>query len=129
VRRRNQIFPLNAMQTPEPVLLDSVTSVGPEHAGRWIVTGSHGGASAALYASKVRAQLYVFNDAGLGKDGAGIAALALLQAAGQPAVMVAHASVRIGDAADTWASGVISHVNDAAAQRGWRPAQPLRPAI
>lgn len=108
------------------VLLDSVAAVGPEHAGRVVVTGSHGGASAAAYALRVPARLFVFNDAGVGKDGAGIAALDLLQAAGQPAAAVAHTSARIGDAADTWASGVISHLNEAATRLGLAAGEPLR---
>ena len=92
-------------------LLDSIAQVSAEHAGAVVITGSHGGASAAHYAQAVRAALYVFNDAGVGKDRAGIAALELLDAQGIAAVTVAHDSARIGDAHDSLASGVVSHVN------------------
>ncbi len=113
----------------EVVLLDSVTEVTPAHAGRVVVTGSHGGLSAGRYAMEVRARLYVFNDAGIGKDDAGIAALAMLDAVGQPAAAVAHTSARIGEAADTWNGGVISRVNAAARAAGYRTGQALRAAV
>lgn len=110
---------------PPLVLLDSVTQVGPDAAGKLVVTGSHGGASVVPYARAVRAWLYVFNDAGIGKDGAGIAALDMLQAEGIAAATVAHASARIGEAADSWAHGVVSRVNDPAARLGLEVARPL----
>ena len=111
------------------VLLDSVTEVTAASAGRVVVTGSHGGASAGRYALAVRARLYVFNDAGIGKDEAGIAALAMLDAERQPAVSVAHTSARIGEAADTWACGIVSRVNAAAAALGYRAGEVLRDAV
>lgn len=111
------------------VLLDSVTEVTSAHGDRFVVTGSHGGQSAGRYALAVNARLYVFNDAGIGKDEAGIAALAMLDAAARPAVAVAHTSARIGEAADTWSGGVISRVNAAAAVLDYREGEPLRSAI
>jgi hypothetical protein len=111
---------------PGLVLLDSVTQVGLAHAGRLVVTGSHGGASVVRYARAVRAWLYVFNDAGVGKDGAGIAALDLLAADGIAAVTVAHTSARIGEALDSWEHGVVSRLNAIAAGRGLQAGTPLR---
>jgi hypothetical protein len=111
------------------VLLDSVTEVTPAHGDRVVVTGSHGGQSAGRYARAVRARLYVFNDAGIGKDDAGVAALAMLDAAGQPAVAVAHTSARIGEALDTWCGGVISRVNDAARGAGYEAGHVLRDTV
>jgi hypothetical protein len=114
---------------PEIVLLDSVAAVSAAQAGRVVVTGSHGGLSAAAYARQVPARLYVFNDAGIGKDEAGVAGLALLDAQGQPAVAVAHTSARIGAALDTLEAGVLSRVNDAAQALGLRPGMPVRRAL
>jgi hypothetical protein len=111
------------------VLLDSVTEVTSAHDHCFVVTGSHGGQSAGRYALAVKARLYAFNDAGIGKDGAGIAALAMLDAAGQAAVAVAHTSARIGEAADTWSRGVISRTNAAAAALGYHEGALLRRAI
>ena len=118
-----------AIAAPRLILLDSVTQVGPAQAGWLIVTGSHGGASVVPYARAVRGWLYVFNDAGVGKDGAGIAALELLQADGIAAAAVAHTSARIGEAADTWAHGVISRLNAAAAAFGLAAGAPLREQV
>jgi hypothetical protein len=67
----------------------------------------------------------VFNDAGVGLDGAGIAALPLLQAQGIAACTVAHDTARIGEAASTLATGVISHANAAAQALGARPGLAL----
>jgi hypothetical protein len=115
-----------AIAAPPLILLDSVTQVEPAHAGRLVVTGSHGGASVVPYARAVRAWLYVFNDAGVGKDNAGIAALELLQADGIAAATVAHTSARIGEAADSWEHGVVSQLNAAAVALGLQIGQPLR---
>jgi hypothetical protein len=111
---------------PRLVLLDSVTQVEFRHAGQLVVTGSHGGASVVPYARAVRAWLYVFNDAGVGKENAGIAALDLLDADGIAALAVAHTSARIGEALDTWQHGVVSHLNAAARALGLRTGAPLR---
>lgn len=114
------------IDAPGLVLLDSVTQVEFGHAGQLVVTGSHGGASVVPYARAVRAWMYVFNDAGVGKDGAGIAALELLAADGIAAVAVAHTSARIGEALDAWEHGVVSHLNAAAVTLGLRVGFPLR---
>jgi hypothetical protein len=114
---------------PALVLLDSVTQVEPRHEGCLVVTGSHGGASVVPYARAVRAWVYVFNDAGVGKDDAGIAALELLQADGIAAATVAHSSARIGEAADSWEHGVVTHMNDVAAALGLRAGRSLREQI
>jgi hypothetical protein len=123
-------MPHNALTVQGRVrLVDSITQIAPDDAGRWVVSGSHGGSSSASYALAVPLALAVFNDAGVGKDEAGIAALAMLQAQGRAAVTVSHDSARIGDARDAWAHGVVSRVNDAAAALGLAAGQPLQPAV
>ncbi len=110
-------------------LLDSVTEGGLEHAGQIVVTGSHGGVSAARYALQYRPFLVVFKDAGVGKDQAGIIGLDLLEEAGIAAVAVAHTSARIGEAKSTFEEGVISHANALARALGLKPGQKLEEAI
>ena len=66
-----------------------------------------------------------FNDAGVGKDAAGIAALAMLQERGVAAGTVAHASARIGDARDCWEHGVLSHLNAHARALGLKVGERL----
>jgi hypothetical protein len=103
------------------LLMDSITRVEPQDAGSVVVSGSHGGTSSGGFALEVPLALVFFNDAGVGKDAAGIAALAMLQRQQVPAACVAHTSARIGDAMDMWESGVVSHVNAAAAREGIAP--------
>ena len=100
------------------LVVDSITQLDAGDAGAVVVSGSHGGTSSAEFALAVPLRLVFFNDAGVGKDGAGIAALALLQARGAAAAMVAHDSARIGDALDAWQHGRVSHVNAAARSLG-----------
>ena len=111
------------------LLLDSITKIAPGDAGAVVVTGSHGGASVVAYALSVKLKLAVFNDAGVGKDRAGIAALDALQAKGVAAAAIAHTSGRIGDAADMWAHGVVSHVNAPAAALGLKPGENAQTAL
>lgn len=114
---------------PRLALLDSVTQTGAAHGDCVVVTGSHGGASVVRYARAAPARLFVFNDAGVGKDGAGIAALAMLEGDGIAAVAVSHDSARIGEAQDAWDHGVISAVNAPAQRLGLRHGQLLRAAV
>jgi hypothetical protein len=99
-------------------VVDSITQLDEHDQGCIAVSGSHGGVSSARYALAACPLLSVFNDAGGGKDDAGLAALALLQAQGLAACTVAHASARIGDAQSTLDDGIINHVNAAAARMG-----------
>lgn len=106
-------------------VLDSITEAVDGPPGQVVVSGSHGGVSAGRFAVEAGVRLAVFNDAGVGLDGAGIAALPLLQAHGIAACTVAHVTARIGEAASTLATGVISHANAAAAALGARPGLAL----
>ncbi len=115
-----------AIVAPVLVLIDSITQVSAAQAGALVVTGSHGGASVVPYARAVRAWLYVFNDAGIGKDRAGVAALPLLERDGIAAAAVSHASARIGEARDAWEGGVVSALNAPAAALGLRVGLALR---
>jgi len=110
-------------------LLDSVTEGGEEQTGAIVITGSHGGRSAAGYALRYRPLLVVFNDAGIGKDEAGVAGLGVLEDAGIAAAAVAHTSARIGEAKDTWESGVLSRVNAPAQALGLGPGMRVREAV
>lgn len=111
---------------PDVLVVDSITeAVGPGR-GRIVVSGSHGGISAARFALQAQVRLAVFNDAGGGRDRAGIAGLALLQDAGIAACTVSHDSARIGEARSTLDDGVISHANAAAEALGARAGARLR---
>ena len=97
-------------------------------AGKVLVAGSHGGVIAAYLGAKAGVHALVLNDAGLGKDRAGIAGLVYLEAIGMAAAAVDCKSARIGDGADMLARGVISHANVYAALCGVVAGQSCRDA-
>jgi len=111
------------------LLMDSITKLTPDDAGALIVAASHGGASAGECAAQVPVKLVIFNDAGVGKDRAGVAALDMLQQCGMAAATVAHTSARIGDAMDMWEHGQVSHVNVAAQAQGLAIGQNLKATL
>lgn len=110
-------------------VIDSISAVTREMHGQIVVTGSHGGISAAHLALAHPPALAVFNDAGMGLDNAGFKGLEILNAAGVAACTVSHETARIGEANSTLATGRISAVNSRAAQAGIRVAQTCGEAI
>jgi hypothetical protein len=116
--------------SPAPVVVaDSITRVaGAEARGAVIVNASHGGIYAAYLAAKLGAAAAIFNDAGVGRDRAGIAGLDYLQELGIAAATIGHDTARIGDGADMMARGVITHANALAAALGGRPGMSCRDA-
>lgn len=111
--------------------VDSASLILPADAGRIAVTGSHGGLPGGDSAKAVKAPLRcaVFNDAGVGIDGAGIGRLPVLEARGTAGVTVSAQSARIGEALSTYETGVISHVNAPARDLGARPGGALHDFI
>jgi len=125
---------MNKLVVAEPggkrvLLLDSITWIRSEDAGQIVITGSHGGRSAGEYAITIALALCCFNDAGVGKERAGIVALDMLQRRGVPCLAYSHNSARVGDARDAWRNGIISHVNASAATLGFTLGEILQPAI
>lgn len=111
------------------LLVDSITQLDADDAGAVVVCGSHGGASSGEVALRHGLRAVFFNDAGVGKDDAGIAALAMLQQRGVAGVAVSHTSARIGDALDAWQHGVVSFANDAARALGLQTGESTRAAL
>ena len=111
------------------VIMDSITKVTAEDDGSVVVSASHGGASSGEFALEVPLKAAFFNDAGVGKDSAGISALAMLQERGVAAGTVSHTSARIGESQDMWDEGVISHQNDRARALGLSVGASLREAL
>jgi len=102
-----------------PILTaDSITRVGPEAAAAVVVNGSHGGIYAAYLAGKLRVAAAIFNDAGVGRDRAGIAGLDYLEGFGIPAAAIGYNTARIGDGADMMARGLVTHANASARELG-----------
>jgi len=105
---------------PAITLLDSIALIDSSNAGTIVVTGSHGGRSAAGFVVDVSEKplAVFFNDAGCGKDNAGKVGLDMLQAIGVAAACYSHMSARIGDAQDGLDHGILTDMNDLAKQVG-----------
>lgn len=110
------------------LVLDSAGLVVAADAGHVLVTASHGGILGGKpeTAIKYPAAAAVYNDAGLGKDNAGISRLPALEARGIPAACVSHFSARIGDGMSTYDDGFISALNATAIRRGGLVGQSCR---
>jgi hypothetical protein len=115
--------------SPAPIVLDSVTYLQPEHRGSVGFCGSHAGSYAAYYAASKGMAAVILNDAGIGRERAGVAGLALLEKLGVPGAAISHLSARIGDGQDGVARGVLSTVNGPAAALGLAPGMTCKAAL
>jgi hypothetical protein len=105
------------------ILLDSITAIDASALNAVIVSGSHGGRSSTGFAinNPERPRIVFFNDAGVGKDNAGIFCLEAMQAKQLACACYAHTSARIGEAQDGYSHGVVSHANLLAIELGVHP--------
>jgi hypothetical protein len=110
------------------IALDSNGLVTGGDAGHIVVTGSHGGLLGGRAASAVKADVFaaIYNDAGIGIDGAGTSRLPALDLRGIAGATVSCFSARIGDGMSSWQDGYVSAINEAAARRGGRIGQSTR---
>ena len=111
-----------------PLTLDTATRAAANAAGRVVVCGSHGGVYPAWLLARARVRAALLNDAGIGKDGAGLGGLLWLEKLGIAACAVDHASARIGDATDMLANGRLSHANTVATALGCKAGMPCAEA-
>src|SRR5260370_25580598 len=91
------------MPTAPIVIADSITRIADEARGAVVVNASHGGVYAAYLAAKLGVAAAIFNDAGVGREGAGIGGLGYLQELGIPTATVGHPPARSRDGARTLA--------------------------
>lgn len=111
------------------LLVDSVTRLLPGSAGAVVVGGSHAGIYAAYRAAAAGAAAVVLNDAGVGRDRAGIAGLAWLDRIGRAGAAVDARTARIGVGRSTLEEGVVSAVNGSAAAAGVTVGMPCGEAV
>lgn len=116
-------------KTQRIVLVDSITQLEPEDRNQIVVSGSHGGISVVGFTLRHPPRIIFFNDAGVGKDGAGIQALSALEDHRISAATYSHMSARIGDAHDAWLHGVVSHANRSAQDNGIHIEETIRGLI
>src|SRR5437879_1368102 len=101
------------------VVLDSVTQcAGRVQAGDVLVAGSFAGALSLGLALPFGIRALIAHAAGVGKDEAGISALAVADGLGLPVAAVETMSALIGDGPSVPDEGVISHANAVARSRG-----------
>ncbi len=114
IRRSRQIHRPNK----EILLADSITHVvHPRDSGKVVICGSHGGYSAAVLALRGNIKGVIFNDAGGGKERAGVAGLDILNQYGIPAAAVDAFTAKIG-VADETEKGIVSYANALARSMG-----------
>ena len=113
----------------EPLVLDSVTHLTEEHRGAAAHCASHGGVYAGYFAAKMGIGGVILNDAGIGREAAGLAGVELLEKLSVPAATVSHRSARIGDGADGLARGKLSFVNATAQKLGLAVGMTCRDAL
>lgn len=113
------------------VCVDSVSLVTGEDVGQIVLSGSHGGIVSGQrnLAIRVAAAGAFYNDAGIGKDDAGVSRLPVLDEQRIAAATVTAASARIGDGRSTYESGILSRANATAAELGIVPGMPAREAV
>jgi hypothetical protein len=104
----------------------SCSFVREEHRSHVVVSGSYGGRYNAYNAAKWGVRGVIMNDAGIGKDNAGIVGLDFLDQIKLAAATADAQTCHIGDGDHMLAHGVISHVNRTAAALGCVPGQHVR---
>lgn len=107
-------------KSPDVRLVATATKLDGSSSGKVVVCGSHGGIYPGVLALEAGVRAIILHDAGVGRDAAGIASLAMLDGAGVAAATVASSSCRIGDAEDVAQRGMISFANATACALGIR---------
>lgn len=114
------------------VCIDSVSLVDKvADVGQIVISGSHGGVVGGKpeLALQVDARAAFYNDAGVGKNQAGITRLPALDERDIVAGVVDAQTARIGDGRSTLYDGVLSHVNQTAEKLGIAPGMKLETAV
>jgi hypothetical protein len=94
--------------------------------GNVLVSGSYGGEYNAWHAAKWGLRGVILNDAGVGKDNAGIRGLDYLDNVGLPAATADAQTCHIGDGDHMLSVGRISFVNAAARKLGCAPGESVQ---
>jgi len=110
-------------------ITDSITFLNENNSGDIVVCGSHGGLSAGEYAQKHRVKAVFFNDAGIGKNNAGVKSLESLTEAGILACTVDCMSAEIFNGQDILDNGIITVCNQLAKTRNIKDKMTVKEAI
>ena len=110
-------------------IADSITFLNENNAGDIVVCGSHGGMSAGKYAKKHQIKAVFFNDAGIGKNNAGIKSLDYLNESGILACTVDCMSAEIFNGQDALENGIITVCNQLAEDKTITKGMAVKEAI
>jgi hypothetical protein len=108
------------------VTVASCSNLREEHRLHVAVSGSYGGRYNAYNAAKWPVRAVIMNDAGVGKDDAGIVGLEFLDRIKMAAATADAMTCHIGDGDHMLANGIISRVNQTAAALGCKIGQSVR---
>jgi len=108
------------------VTASSSAQAGEDCRGQVLISGSYGGEYNAFHAAKWGLRGVVLNDAGVGRDRAGVKGLDYLDRIGLPAATADVMTCHIADGDHMLASGIVSHVNAAAQALGCAVGQSVR---
>lgn len=111
------------------VLLDSMSQIEDVDRGRIVIAASNAGKESGRLAAIAGCAAVIFNDAGIGKDDAGIAGLPLAEEAGIAGIAVGHDTAEISDAVSTWQTGIVTAANPTAEALGIRTGQTVQDAV
>ena len=110
------------------IVMDSISLVDLSDRGNVVVTGSHGAPLGGRRETAIKfpVRAAICNDAGWGKENAGISRLPALDTLGIAGGCVSNFSARIGDGKSIYEDGFISALNEQAKQRGGLIGQSCR---
>ncbi len=103
------------------IALDTIAYGDERINGQVICMGSHSGQSMADYVERYQLAGSITNDAGMPPGRSSVVGLDRLSVRGIPAAVVDNNTARVGDGISTWETGILSEVNQAAANIGINP--------
>lgn len=116
----------NKNEDPRVVTVASCSFIDDEHRSHVVVSGSYGGKYNAFNAARRGVRGIIMNDAGVGRENAGIRGLDYLDQIKLAAATADAQTCHIGDGDHMLGHGTISHVNRTAAALGCAPGQSVR---
>jgi hypothetical protein len=100
------------------IISNSATSLDESNQNDVVIFGSHCGTNVGEYVANLQVRGAIGNDAGRGKEDAGIAGLEALEKNGIPGAAVSAMSAQIGNGMSTYGEGTISATNESARKLG-----------
>jgi len=100
------------------IVMDTAASMSSDETGQIIIAGSHGAETTARHMARYLPFGVFLNDAGVGKNQAGISCLHVFEVMSILGATVDCMSARIGDGEDHYSAGIVSAVNPLAEKAG-----------